>query len=184
MNPRKIIAMAEKEGLTLKLLPNRKIKLAGNEAIYKKWVGTIAENKEQIIRVLESENREFISVSTLYKKARTTAQCLGEIKLTRGQCYATSAVLVGTGWKLRKWDRHKAYKEPWLLVSSLPQVHDYATKIAKCYNARMQIEESFRDQKSHTYGLGSEDHKTYKIERLKALILLAALAHWLHYMLG
>lgn len=131
-----------------------------------------------------SENSEFISVGTLYKKARTTPQCLGEIKLTRGQCYATSAVLVGTGWKLRKWDRHKAYKEPWLLVSSLPQVHDYATKIAKCYNARMQIEESFRDQKSHTYGLGSEDHKTYKIERLKALLLLAALAHWLHYMLG
>jgi hypothetical protein len=59
MNPRKIISMAERDGLTLKLLPNRKIKLAGNEAIYKKWVSTIAEHKEQIIRVLESENREF-----------------------------------------------------------------------------------------------------------------------------
>lgn len=62
MNPRKIIAMAEKEGLTLKLMPNRKIKLAGNELIYKKWAGTIAEHKEQIIRVLESENREFIDL--------------------------------------------------------------------------------------------------------------------------
>jgi hypothetical protein len=62
MNPRKIIAMAEKEGLTLKLLPNRKIKLAGHEAIYKKWASTIAEHKEQIIRVLESENREFINL--------------------------------------------------------------------------------------------------------------------------
>lgn len=62
MNPRKIIAMAEKEGLTLKLLPNKKIKLAGSEAIYKKWVEAISENKEQIIQILQVENREFDSL--------------------------------------------------------------------------------------------------------------------------
>lgn len=54
--------MAEKEGLTLKLLPNRKIKLVGNEEIYKKWASTIAEHKEQIIRILECENREFMDL--------------------------------------------------------------------------------------------------------------------------
>ena len=59
MNPRKIIAMAEKEGLTLKLLPNKKIKLVGTKEIYDKWAFTIAEHKEQIIKVLELENREF-----------------------------------------------------------------------------------------------------------------------------
>ncbi|HAT40102.1 MAG TPA: hypothetical protein DCS87_00040 [Rheinheimera sp.] len=32
--------------------------------------------------------------------------------------------------------------------------------------------------------INSEDYKTYKIERLKVLILLAALANWVHYMLG
>ena len=95
-----------------------------------------------------SDSESFISVSTLYKKAKTTVQNLGRIKLTRSQSYVTTAVLVGTGWKLRKRDRHKAFKEPCLLVSSLPQVSDYARKIAKCYNARMQIEESFCDQKS------------------------------------
>jgi hypothetical protein len=130
------------------------------------------------------DSNAFISVEQLYKKARTTPQSLGSIRLTRSQRYVTNAVQVGTGWKLRKRDRHKAYKEPWLLVSSLPQVSDYARKIAKCYNARMQIEESFRDQKSQTYGLGSNAHKTYKIDRLRSLLLLAALANWLHYMLG
>lgn len=63
--------MAEEEGLTLKLLPNRKIKLAGNEVIYRKWASTIAEHKEQIIQVLESENREFMDLyeylAPLYK---------------------------------------------------------------------------------------------------------------------
>ncbi|HHL2986287.1 TPA: IS4 family transposase [Escherichia coli] len=128
--------------------------------------------------------RAFISVGQLYKKARTTPQCLGKIKLTSSQRYITTAVLVGTGWKLRKRDKHKSYKEPWLLVSSLAQTADYASKIAKCYNARMQIEESFRDQKSQTYGLGSNAHQSYKNERLKVLLMLAALASWLHYMLG
>jgi hypothetical protein len=39
----------------------------------------------------------------------------------------------------------------------------------------MQIEESFRDQKSQTYGLGSNAHQSYKKERLKVLLMLAAL---------
>lgn len=131
-----------------------------------------------------NDSKTFISVGQLYKKARMTPQCLGQIRLTSSQRYVTNAVLVGTGWKLRKRDKHKSYKEPWLLISSLAQTTDYASKIAKCYNARMQIEESFRDQKSQTYGLGSSAHKTHKKERLKVLLMLAALANWLHYMLG
>lgn len=126
----------------------------------------------------------YITVAKAYKKARPTPQVLGEVKLTKAQQYRTQAVLVGTGWKLRKSDKHKQYKEPWLLVSSLPNCFDYATKIAKCYGKRMQIEESFCDQKSQTYGLGSEAHRTYKRERLEVLLLLAALANWLHYMIG
>lgn len=126
----------------------------------------------------------FVTVAKVYKKARATPQLLGEVRLTKAQQCRTQAVLVGTGWKLRKSDKHKQYKEPWLLVSSLPNCFDYATKIAKCYGKRMQIEESFRDQKSQTYGLGSEAHRTYKRKRLEVLLLLAALANWLHYMIG
>jgi hypothetical protein len=65
------------------------------------------------------DSRAFISVEQLYKKARTTPQCLGKIKLTSSQRYVITAVLVGTHWKLRKRDKHKSYKEPWLLVSLL-----------------------------------------------------------------
>ena len=74
------------------------------------------------------DSRTFISVDQLYKKARTTPQCLGKIKLTSSQRYVTTAVLVGTHWKLRKRDKHKSYKEPWLLVSSLAQTTDYDQK--------------------------------------------------------
>lgn len=36
----------------------------------------------------------------------------------------------------------------------------------------MQIEESFRDQNSHTYGLGSEAQRTYKRKRLEVLFAI------------
>jgi hypothetical protein len=78
----------------------------------------------------------------------------------------------------------KSYKEPWLLVSNFAYCFKYAKKINKLYAARMQIEEAFRDQKSQTYGLGSNAHRTKKKSRLEVVLLLAALANWLHYMLG
>jgi hypothetical protein len=59
MNPNEIIATAEKDGLKLKLPPNRKIKLVCIEEIYNKWFYIIAEHKDQIIRLLVLENREF-----------------------------------------------------------------------------------------------------------------------------
>jgi len=127
---------------------------------------------------------EFTSVAKVYKKTRQQPMILGEIALGQSQQYACRAVLAGKGWKLRKQDKHRSYKEPWLLVSNLAYCFNYAKKINKLYAARMQIEEAFRDQKSQTYGLGSNAHRTKKKGRLDVLLLLAALANWLHYMLG
>lgn len=127
---------------------------------------------------------EFISIAKVYKQNGQQPMVLGEIALGQSQEYACRAVLAGKGWKLRKKDKHHSYKEPWLLVSNLAYCFNYANKINKLYAARMQIEEAFRDQKSQTYGLGSDAHRTKKKGRLEVLLLLAALANWLHYMLG
>lgn len=127
---------------------------------------------------------DFVSVAKVYKKVRQQPMVLGEIALSQSQEYACRAVLAGKGCKLRKKDKHRLFKEPWLLVSNLAYCFNYAKKINKLYAARMQIEEAFRDQKSQTYGLGSNAHRTKKKGRLEVLLLLAALANWLHYMLG
>ena len=127
---------------------------------------------------------EFINVAKVYKKARQQPMVLGEIALGKSQEYACRAVLAGKGWKLRKQDKHRLHKEPWLLVSNLAYCFNYEKKINKLYASRMQIEEAFRDQKSQTYGLGSNAHRTKKKSRLEVLLLLAALANWLHYILG
>lgn len=75
----------------------------------------------------------------------------------------------------------KSAREPWLLATSLPARHGAANVVA-VYGQRMQIEEAFRDLKSHRYGMGFEDSLTRGIERLTALLMLntlAMLAAWL-----
>ena len=125
-----------------------------------------------------------MTVNELYRRARATPKHLSSIVLTQTQQYETRAILVGKGCKLLKRHRNKSYKEPWLLVSSLPECHDYAAKIAKCYSSKIQIEQSFSDQKGSRHGLGSDLHSTKSQSRLGILLLLAALANWFHYLMG
>ena len=42
-------------------------------------------------------------------------------------------------------------KQPWLLVSHLPEAYNTAKRIVKLYRFRMQIEEGFRDSKNQQY---------------------------------
>jgi transposase len=52
-------------------------------------------------------------------------------------------------------------------------------QVVATYARRMQIEQSFRDLKSHRYGVGFEDSLTRKQDRLAALLLILALASFL-----
>src|SRR5699024_3649748 len=51
------------------------------------------------------------------------------------------------------------YREPWLLVAS-PSLRLSARQLVTLYARRMQIEQSFRDLKSHHYGSAFEDSLT------------------------
>ena len=64
--------------------------------------------------------------------------------------------------------------EPWLLAVS-PQLDHHATQIVALYAKRMQIEQSFRDLKSHRFGMAFEDSLTRKAGRLSILLLILAL---------
>jgi Transposase DDE domain len=73
-------------------------------------------------------------------------------------------------------------KEPWLLAVSSSLNHLSAAAIVKLYAQRMQIEQGFRDLKSHRYGCAFEDTLTREARRLEMLLLihmLASLAAWL-----
>ncbi|QTL35390.1 IS4 family transposase [Pseudoalteromonas viridis] len=124
------------------------------------------------------QSTEFVSCQSLFKSHARKSQFLGATELTKSAQYQTHAVLVGKGHKLLKRDNKRTYREPWLLVSSLPKRHNFTEKVIKLYSMRMQIEAGFRDQKSVRFGLGSDLHRTNKINRLDILLLLATLAHW------
>ena len=78
----------------------------------------------------------------------------------------------------------KAQREPWLLRTSLPEGFKLAQKAVKLYALRMQIEEAFRDLKSTRFGLSLELHRSYQLERLQVLLLIATLALMVAWLMG
>ena len=78
----------------------------------------------------------------------------------------------------------QAQREPWLLATSLPVTSTFAKKVTRLYRLRMQIEEGFRDVKSHRFGLGLTYHRTASVMRLQVLLLLASLAMMVLWLLG
>jgi len=71
--------------------------------------------------------------------------------------------------------------EPWLLATSLKKKKDLSRFVVKIYATRMQIEESFRDLKT---GLKMNEGDTRKRDRIMVLLIIAAIAQYLLYLLG
>lgn len=75
-------------------------------------------------------------------------------------------------------------KEPWLLTVSKSLNRLSATRITRLYAQRMQIEQSFRDLKSHRDGCAFEDTLTRDPRRLEMLLLIHALASLVAWLEG
>lgn len=70
----------------------------------------------------------------------------------------------------------KGGKDPWFLATSLTAQEASAFEIVKYYSSRMQIEEEFRDTKSHKYGFGLSDSGTKIHVRIHVLLIINLLA--------
>jgi hypothetical protein len=77
----------------------------------------------------------------------------------------------------------QAAKEPWILTTNLPSRYK-STEIVTFYSKRMQIEESFRDIKSHQFGLCGRYVRTTCIHRWGVKMMLAAIAQIVYWVLG
>ena len=77
--------------------------------------------------------------------------------------------------------RSEAAREPLLLATSL---NDSSVAVVHIYCQRMQIEETFRDLKSHRYGWSLEDVRCRSAARIDVLLLIAALAAVVMHMIG
>lgn len=160
------------------------------------WFYVMRQRNRELMR--RSGQTGWVPCKSLYALARRQEQCHGEIEIVRNDPARTVAYTYAGAPKGRtKRTVHGAqvrnshdqkvaaqHREPWLLLSNLPVTSKTAKKVVRIYKARMQIEETFRDLKSHRFGYAFRGNRTWAASRLEVLLLLAALASWLQWLLG
>ena len=158
------------------------------------YVGRIRGNKYYRFRTTIT----WSAISSLHTDATNTPTYLGEIELCKDSGFYTKLIRykskkIGRKAKTKRGNikqnaqslKHaKGAKEPWILVTSLPENSKIAEKVVGIYSSRMQIEEGFRDLKSTKYGFGFEHVNTNHIYRLNVFFLIAMLAAFLAWIIG
>jgi DDE family transposase len=157
------------------------------------WVGRI-RNK---IKYYHTDSGRWRYTDTLYKQATTRVQHVGEVSLSPRYRYRFRMYLVraykASRRRARRGERAKRphartyrrlHKAPWLLATSLPHKAGSSRKIKQLYAQRMQIEETFRDTKSHRWGFGLHYARCDNGRRLEVLLLIAALASLVLWLVG
>jgi len=156
------------------------------------FIGRLRNNTQ----VRAANGDAWVPCANLHRLSIDGAREVGDCGIVKGQPMAARLVLARQRRKGRSRRTHltplprstnerkcrKRAHEPWLLVTSLPAHDRSASQVAAAYAKRMQIEEAFRDLKSHRYGVAFEDSLTRRYERLAVLLILhtlAAFAAWL-----
>lgn len=135
---------------------------------------------------------------TFYKSATRQARYLGEYTVVRTNPINTYLYLVKEKAKGRhqynldgtRTTRGKSEKiakrqnDPWLITTSIGGEQKEAQRIIKLFKTRMQIEESFRDTKSHRIGFSINESLTRHQQRLEVLLLIGALATFNTWLIG
>lgn len=160
------------------------------------WVGRIrTKTSYRFINQKEWHN----NCLDLYEQATPQATYIGCVSLAKRQKVTCRLVLL----RQKKKHSRKHYNrsgepsnttesnrcarranDPWLLVTSLSIEAKEAKKIANIYEKRMQIEEDFRDTKSHQYGFGLRYSRTNCGLRIAVLLLIAALASFVCWLIA
>lgn len=164
------------------------------EALGWMWVARIRQ--KHLVRW--APEADWQSIRELHAGARSVPEALGQVWLTRKSGHGCRLVryrgkskgrhqltLQGQRARNRYSEKHAhSGREPWLLASNLPASRFLAKRVVRLYRTRMQIEEAFRDLKSVRFGLGFDQHRSRDAGRLAVLLLVAALALMLLWLLG
>jgi len=137
-------------------------------------------------------------LAELYPLARTCPRSLGVYELGKRACYQARVCVVapprqrrrdrpnnrehGHGTMARRY--RKLYRGPWVLASNLPEDVFGVNDIVALYAERMQIEETFRDVKSHRFGYALDYTRTRTCRRFSVLRLLGTLALFVQCLVG
>lgn len=154
------------------------------------WVGRI----RNMIKYYREETGRWCFTDSLYKEATPRVRHLGEVRLSRRHQYRFRMYLVraykarlGRPPRRKKYFRtlyRRLHRAPWLLATSLPHRKGSARRIKQLYALRMQIEETFRDMKSHRWGFGLRYARCSDARRFEILLLIGALATLVLWLVG
>ena len=156
------------------------------------WIGRI-RNKLKYYRV---ETQRWQYTDALYRRATARVRHIGEVSASPRHGYRFRMYLVRAykarvgrppltrpqGGRARQYRR--LHRAPWLIATSLPHSRKSSTRIKQLYAQRMQIEETFRDTKSHRWGFGLNYARCNNGQRLEVLLLIAALASLVLWLIG
>lgn len=157
------------------------------------WVGRI---RDQINYWCDKTN-QWLSTASLYPSATTSPRFVGKLLLGKirasyhARLYLVRAHKPRVG-PARKEPRNqkntakykKLHRAPWLLATSLPHQRHGARRIKRLYSMRMQIEETFRDLKSHRWGFALRYSYSREAKRLDILLLIGTLATLVTWLIG
>ena len=161
----------------------------------KDWYWLVRARGKKFIKL--SKQDDWADAREVYSKATTRAKHYPNAYITKKKprlCRVVikSSVPKQTRKKPLKTPRdynagsgnyQRSSTEPWVLVTNLPTEYT-ATNIVNYYKKRMQIEESFRDIKSHQFGLGARYIRTRCIYRWGIAMLLAAIVQITLWIIG
>ena len=133
-----------------------------------------------------------------YTRATATPRALGAIELARSAPLSTRAYVyrkpargrqqrtaLGERRRNSASEKHAAReREPWLLISNLPEHHHIAKRVVAIYRDRMSIEQAFRDLKAPRYGLAFRYNLGRRAERVANLLLIGAMATLVTWLTG
>ena len=158
------------------------------------WVGRIRGT----VKCSIDKGDNWVTPNALYQRATTAKlESLPDMLISKEKRHPGRAVLFRgkqtTSKKKKKakrpncrtYQRHvKAHKDPWLLVSNLPEESFKDSNMVHFYKRRMTIEESFRDSKNEYYGLGLRRCKSRTVRRLQVILLILLVTQWELYIIG
>jgi hypothetical protein len=144
------------------------------------------------------DETEWTACTDFFPKANGKACYLGEGLLTIKSKFRCGFYLIKKPkkgrvkmnlWKKRSKRTNslrseRTERDPWLIVTSLQGGQEIADKVIAIYASRMQIEEAFRDLKNDKWGFGLSHTRTKDTKRLEILVLIAAFANLVCWLLG
>ncbi|MCG5502266.1 IS4 family transposase, partial [Ectothiorhodospira lacustris] len=159
------------------------------------WVGRIRGNTkltrpgetvwldcQQLGLLLEQDTPCYLGSFIMTRRESLPCQVYGLRKPPKGRVHKTRGGQRAQDSKSR--EHAVGAREPWLLVTSLTGGQDSLALVLRLYTQRMQIEEDFRATKSRHYGLGVERSRSRSAARFEVLLLIAALASFVAWLMG